>query len=203
MVPTRASLPAPIGIRAVFTGERPQGVQVRISWSSPNERSITAEPGVAISATYEQPAETTFERVELPALSTPPTMSTATTTLSTQEVANRLVSQCREGMFVDAIQELYAPHVVSIGPEGGHGPGRVEGFDNVVNKSIEFGKSLEQVYSMVITDPVVADNFFSVGMHMDIDMAGVGRTQMEEVCVNVVKNGKIGRDKKVGLDENP
>ena len=49
----------------------------------------------------------------------------------------------------------------------------------------------------------MADNFFSVGMHMDIDMAGVGRTQMEEVCVNVVKNGRIGRDKKVGLDENP
>ena len=106
-------------------------------------------------------------------------------------------------MFVDAIQELYAPHVVSIGPEGGHGTSRVEGFDNVVNKSIEFGKRLEQEHSMVITHPVVPDNFFSVGMHMDIDMAGVGRTQMEEVRVNVVKNGKIGRDKKVGLDENP
>ena len=79
----------------------------------------------------------------------------------------------------------------------------MEGFDNVANKSIEFGKGLEQVHSMVITDPVVADNFFSVGMHMDIDMAGVGRTQMEEVRVNVVKNGKIGRDKKVGIDENP
>lgn len=121
-------------------------------------------------------------------------MSTATTTLTTQEVANRLVSLCREGKFVDAVKELYAPHVVSIEPEGGHGPSRVEGFDHVINKSIEFGKSLEQVHSMAISDPVVADAFFSVGMHMDIDMAGVGRTQMEEVCVYEVKDGKIVRD---------
>lgn len=121
-------------------------------------------------------------------------MSTATTTLTTQEVANRLVSLCREGKFVDAIQELYAPHVVSIEPEGGPGPSRIEGFDKVISKSIEFGKSMEQVHSMVISDPVVADSFFSVGMHMDIDMAGIGRTKMEEVCVYEVKDGKIVRD---------
>lgn len=121
-------------------------------------------------------------------------MSTATTTLTTQEVANRLVSLCREGKFVDAIQELYAPHVVSIEPEGGPGPSRIEGFDKVISKSIEFGKSMEQVHSMVISDPVVADAFFSVGMHMDIDMAGIGRTKMEEVCVYEVKDGKIVRD---------
>jgi hypothetical protein len=121
-------------------------------------------------------------------------MSTATTTMTTQEVANRLVSLCREGKFVDAIQELYASHVVSIEPEGGPGPSRVEGFENVINKSIEFGKSLEKVHGITISEPVVADAFFSVAMHMDIEMAGIGRNQMEEVCVYEVKDGKIARD---------
>ncbi len=79
-------------------------------------------------------------------------MSTATTTMTTQEVADRLVSLFREGKFVDAIEELYAPHVVSIEPEGGPGPSRVEGFDHVINKSIEFGKSLEKVHSMAISE---------------------------------------------------
>ena len=87
-------------------------------------------------------------------------MSTETTTMTTQEVANRLVSLCREGKFVDAIQELYAPHVVSIEPEGGPGPSRVEGFEQVIDKSIEFGRSLEKVHSMSISEPVVADAFF-------------------------------------------
>lgn len=121
-------------------------------------------------------------------------MSTVTTTLTTQQVADRLVSLCREGKFVDAIQALYAPSVVSIEPEGAPGAARLEGFDRVLSKSIEFGKSMEKVHSMVISDPVVADAFFCVSMHMDIDMAGVGRTQMEELCVYEVKEGKIVRD---------
>lgn len=62
-------------------------------------------------------------------------------------MADRLVSLCRGGILLDAIQELYIPHVVSIGPDGSPRPSRVKGFDNVVNKSIEFGKSLEQVPS--------------------------------------------------------
>ena len=122
-------------------------------------------------------------------------MSTATTTLPTQEVAYRPVGLCRVGKFVDAIQELYAPRVVSIEPEGGPGPSRIEGFDNVINKSIAFGKSVEQVYSMVLSDPVVDGAYFSVSMHMDIDMAGVGRTPIEEVCVYEVKDGKIVCDR--------
>ena len=64
-------------------------------------------------------------------------MSTATTTLTTQEVANRLVSLCREGKFVDAIQELYAPLVVSIEPDGGHGRG---GQDNTEQQGAESGR---------------------------------------------------------------
>ena len=125
----------------------------------------------------------------------PAPLSTATSTLFTQEVTYRLVSLCREGKFVGAIQELHAPHVESIGPEGGPGPSRIEGFDNVINKSSAFGKSMEQVYSTVISDPVVADAFFSVSVHMDIDMAGVGRTPIEEVCVYEVKDGKIVCDR--------
>lgn len=42
-----------------------------------------------------------------------------------------------------------------------------------------------------ISDPLVADNFFSVTMTMDITMKGAPRMIMEEVCVYGVKDGKI------------
>ncbi len=121
-------------------------------------------------------------------------MSTATATTTTQEVADRLVSLCREGKFVDAIKELYAPNVVSIEPEGARSPGRVEGFDAVLAKSVAFGQGMEEVHSMHVSDPVVAENFFAVSMSMDLTMKGAGRMKMEEVVVYHVENGKITLD---------
>jgi hypothetical protein len=121
-------------------------------------------------------------------------MSTSTVTRTTAEVANRLIALCREGKFVDAINELYAPHVVSIEPEGGPGAARIEGFEAVVNKSIQFGKSMEAVHSMTVSDPLIAENFFCLRMHIDLTMTGAGRVQMDELCVYEVKDGKVVRD---------
>jgi hypothetical protein len=39
--------------------------------------------------------------------------------------------------------------------------------------------------------PIVAGNFFSCTMGMDITMKGQGRMNMEEVCLYQVKDGKI------------
>lgn len=121
-------------------------------------------------------------------------MSTATAVRTTQQVADRLVALCRQGKFVDAIQELYAPNITSTEPEGGPGPAFVKGFDAVLDKSVQFGNGIEEVFSNTISDPVVAENFFSVAMSMDLSMKGMGRLKMEEIAVYQVRDGKIISD---------
>ncbi len=114
--------------------------------------------------------------------------------MTTAQVASRLVELAREGKFADAITELYAPGVMSHEPTGGPGPALVEGYDAVLNKTRQFGEGMEEVHHNAISDPVVADNYFAVSMHMDITMKGRGRVKMEEIAVYQVKDGKITRD---------
>ena len=121
-------------------------------------------------------------------------MSTATASMTTKQVANRLVELTREGKFDDAIKELYAPGVTSHEPMGAPGPVLVEGHEAVLNKTQQFGEGMEEVHSNVISDPIVADNYFAVSMSMDITMKGMGRIHMEEIAVYQVKDGKITRD---------
>ncbi len=111
--------------------------------------------------------------------------------MTTQEVANRLVSLCREGKHEQVVKELYAPNIVSIEPEGA--PNRiVEGLEAIIAKGEQFDSRIEKVNSSFISDPVVADNFFSCSMLMNVNMKGVPvPVDMNEVCLYTVNDGKI------------
>ncbi len=111
--------------------------------------------------------------------------------MTTQEVADRLVSLCREGKHEQVVKELYAPNIVSIEPEGT--PNRiVEGLEAIIAKGEQFDSRIEKVNSSFISDPVVADNFFSCSMLMNVNMKGVPvPVDMNEVCLYTVNDGKI------------
>lgn len=111
--------------------------------------------------------------------------------MTTQEVADRLVNLCREGKHEQVVQELYAPNIVSIEPEGA--PNQiVEGLEAIIAKGKQFDSRIEKVNSSFISDPVVAENFFSCSMLMNVNMKGVPvPVDMHEVCVYTVNNGKI------------
>lgn len=111
--------------------------------------------------------------------------------MTTQEVANRLVSLCREGKHEQVVKELYAPNIVSIEPEGA--PNRiVEGLEAIIAKGEQFDSRIEKVNSSFISDPVVADNFFSCSMLMNVNMKGVPvPVDMNEICLYTVNDGKI------------
>ncbi len=110
--------------------------------------------------------------------------------MTTQEVANKLVEYCRKGDFEGAMKELYSPNIVSREPAGA--PMEVaEGIEAVIAKGEQFAEMTEEIHSMEVSDPVVAENFFSCSMKMDMTMKGMGRNVMEEVCVYNVKDGKI------------
>lgn len=114
--------------------------------------------------------------------------------MTTKEVANKLVEYCKAGKNLDAINELYAENIVSLEPEGSNHNQRTEGKEAVINKTQEWFKNVKEMHSSEISQPIVSGNHFSVTMDMDLTMEGVGRTQMNEVCVYQVQNGKISKE---------
>jgi sulfur relay (sulfurtransferase) DsrC/TusE family protein len=113
--------------------------------------------------------------------------------MNTQEVANKLVQLCREGKHAEAIDELYADNVVSKEPKGS--PMELtEGKDAVKNKTLQWEESVAEIHSASTSDPLVADNHFSIVMDIDATYKEHGRMPMSEICVYEVKDGKIVSD---------
>ncbi|MDP5169876.1 MAG: nuclear transport factor 2 family protein [Bacteroidia bacterium] len=110
--------------------------------------------------------------------------------MTTSEIAQRLATLVREGKSEQAVAELYSPDIVSIEPEGSPNP-IVKGLDGIKKKWKEFDALIEEVHSTYISDPQVADDFFSLTMKLDVTMTGYGRIPMNEVCVYGVTDGKI------------
>ena len=113
--------------------------------------------------------------------------------MTTKQVADRLVELCREGQFEAAMQELYSKDIVSIEPDGSPSK-ECNGIEEVIAKAQQFSEMTEEVHSMEVSDPIVADKFFSCAMKMDVTFKGAPRATMEEVCLYQVGNGKIVRE---------
>lgn len=111
--------------------------------------------------------------------------------MTVQQVADRLVELCREGKFNEAVNELYSQNIRSVEPYGA-GQEVLNGFDSVAQKSKDFEEQMEQVNSLKISDPIVAENFFSVGFYMNAKLKSMPEAmQMDEICVYNVVDGKI------------
>jgi hypothetical protein len=116
--------------------------------------------------------------------------------MTTQEVANRFNELAQTGQWAEIQKELYADNCVSIEPAhaAAMGMGNAEGMDAIRKKGEAFGAMVEEMHGGYTTAPVIGGNFFSVGMGMDCTMKGMGRTQMDEVAVYEVKDGKIVKE---------
>jgi hypothetical protein len=111
--------------------------------------------------------------------------------MTTKEVANRLVELSRQGKIQDVQKELFATTAVSIEPNESMGPKLVSGLPAIIEKSKMFDSVVEAFHGSKISDPVIAGNYFSISWWIDTTMKGRGRSQMEEICVYKVENGKI------------
>jgi hypothetical protein len=106
------------------------------------------------------------------------------------QIADRLVELCRKGEFEAAQTELYAEDAVSIEPDGS--PMQIaEGLAAIHEKGRQFRESVEHFHGILISEPIVAGNFFTVAMAVDATFKGQGRVNMEEICVFEVNDGKI------------
>lgn len=113
--------------------------------------------------------------------------------MTTQEVANRFYELSQEGKWQEIQNELYADNCVSIEPEGTPN-WKVEGMEAIREKGKQFNEMTEEVHSAYCNEPIVAGNHFSCAMGMDITMKGLGRSEMHEICVYEVQNGKVVKE---------
>lgn len=112
--------------------------------------------------------------------------------MKTQEVANKLVEYCRNQQEDKAYQELYSPNITSI--EMSEPMKEVHGMDGIKKKGEWWNENFE-VHGTRVSDPVVADNHFSVKFWMDTTHKPSGqRSEMNEIAVYEVKDGKIWRE---------
>jgi len=113
--------------------------------------------------------------------------------MQVQEIANRLVELCRSGQHDKAYAELFSQDAVAIESEGAPVK-ETKGLDALLAKSVGFQEMVEQYHGGTVSDPIIAGNFFTVSMSMDITYKGRGRTNEEEICLYQVKDGKIVKE---------
>ena len=111
-------------------------------------------------------------------------------TMTTREVADRLVELCRKGLILEAQQELFADDVTSYEPENSPTPPAI-GKEAVLAKGKHFASLIEERRSGSFEDPIVAGNYFSFVCKLDATLTGIGRIVWDEICVFGVKDGKV------------
>jgi len=114
--------------------------------------------------------------------------------MDAKEIADNLVEWCNKGDYVRAYQELYSPKIVSIETEDQSEMAHLEGMEAVMKKG-EWWENTFEVHSSIASDPVVADNWFSVKFEMDTTHKPSGqRSKSSEIGVYKVEEGKIVRE---------
>ncbi|WP_010136569.1 nuclear transport factor 2 family protein [Ochrovirga pacifica] len=113
--------------------------------------------------------------------------------MNTQEIANRLVDLCRKGQNALAQVELYDDDIVSIESHLSRYR-KTKGISKVQRKTAMFFERAETIHKYEITDPLVVDNHICFKMIVDVDIRGLGRVYLEELCVYHLKDGKIVKE---------
>jgi hypothetical protein len=115
--------------------------------------------------------------------------------MNTEEVAKRLVESCQKGEWMKAVDELYAKDIVSVEARAMENmPAEMRGIDQVRGKTEWWEKNME-VHSAKVTGPFVARDTFVVQFDVDVtEKASKKRTQMSEVGIYTVKDGKVARE---------
>jgi hypothetical protein len=118
--------------------------------------------------------------------------TTATKTMTTKEIAKKLKKYCEQGKFDEAQKELFAKDAVSIEPMAVGGFDKeTRGLDAIIKKGEKWQEMVSATHSIEISEPTIAGNSFSLTMRMDVTTKERGRTDMTELCVYQVKDGKI------------
>jgi hypothetical protein len=115
--------------------------------------------------------------------------------MNTEEVAKKVVELTRKQAWYEALDTLYDDNVVSVEASGmGGGSPETRGKQGVRGK-IDWWVNGMEVHSFDVHGPFVAHDRFVVQFDADAtNKQSKERTQLSEVGVYTVKNGKIVRE---------
>lgn len=107
-------------------------------------------------------------------------------------VAEELVSLCRTGRNLDAINSLYSPDIVSVESMGNETmPRELKGIDAIMGKN-KWWVENNEVHSAGVDGPFIKDDKFAVHYQYDTTSRMTGkRSTMEEMALYTVKDGKV------------
>lgn len=112
--------------------------------------------------------------------------------MTIQEIAKRLAAYCEKEDYTSAHKELYAEDAISIEPEAMGGfEKETKGRQNIIRKGEMFMDLVEASYGVKVSEPLIAGNAIAFTLTMDAKFKGRDRSQFEEICVYVVKDGKV------------
>jgi hypothetical protein len=109
--------------------------------------------------------------------------------MTTQQIARRLVELCRQNDSTQAYRELFAEDASSHEMPGVPN-GDIQGRDNLIAKSEAYDEGMT-IHELTVTDPLVYQDFITLGMGIDVTKQDGTRTQEHEICVYQVRDGKI------------
>ncbi|WP_288959974.1 nuclear transport factor 2 family protein [uncultured Sulfitobacter sp.] len=109
--------------------------------------------------------------------------------MNTQQIAERLVELFNKGEMETPYIELYSPNITSVEQEGEFM--KCEGMEEVMKKGAWWQETFD-VHSASASNPIVADDWFTVSFTMDTTHKPSGmRSQMTELAVYRTEEGKI------------
>ncbi|MCR9279445.1 MAG: nuclear transport factor 2 family protein [Pseudomonadaceae bacterium] len=115
--------------------------------------------------------------------------------MNTIEIGKRLVELASDSADAQALDELYADSIMSIEANAEGEPQTWEGIKAVREKHA-WWESVTTMHSTTVEGPFAGsgDDQFVVRFDMDVTMQDQGRSQMSEVGLYTVANGKIVRE---------
>jgi ketosteroid isomerase-like protein len=109
--------------------------------------------------------------------------------MSVQQIAEDLVAMCRAGQFDESGEKYWADDVLSLEPTGDE-MAEARGKDAVRAKG-EWFSANHELHGVEVEGPYVHGDQFVVRFKMDLTPKGGERTQMDEVGVYTIRDGKI------------
>ncbi len=114
--------------------------------------------------------------------------------MSTQDVAKRFNELAQAGQWEVVLDELFSKDAESIEPAGAQGLPSVKGLDKIREKGKLWADMIQEIHGGYTNAPQVAGNYFVCTMGIDLTMKGQPRTQIDEVALYEVRDGKIVKE---------
>lgn len=113
--------------------------------------------------------------------------------MNTQEVAQDLVSLCRNGRFEEAGEKYWAEDVLSVEAMGDNAESRGK---QVARQKGEWWSTHHDVHDVKVEGPYVNGDEFTVRFVMDVTDKDSGqRMKMDEIALYRLKGGKIAEER--------